>query len=651
MKVGKLIRHGLLLWRKACSDRVRSLCFVCLAVLMAWLSQNTVGSASDAPKRRSILFLFPQATSVPAYDILYDGVRNSIYEHLGEPLDIYAEYLDRERFPDESYQNRFFDLLCDKYKNKPIDLWIGIGHGMAELIDRSGKDLLHEVPAVLMGYQDPVRGAPFPEDRPRTTGVVADLDIKKTLDLAVSLQPETRKAFVVSGASPSDRWFEKVSRVALREYESRGELVYLTGLSTDEVVGQMEKLPPRSVVLFLQFNSDRNGDAFYSRDIIRIISETSDAPIYSLFSQQVGAGVVGGTMIDIQRAAEKAGELAARVLRGERPESIPIVRDDLLKTMFDWRQLKRHGIAENRLPEGSLVLYKELGVFEKYRWIVVGVITFILCQTILLVLLVRTNRNQKWTQKKLIEAESRYRQLLHLDRLSRLGQVTASLAHELNQPLSAILTTAQAGLRFLSAEQKDFALLRRIMENIVRDDKRAAGVVTNLRSMLGREKHLVEPVDLNVLLEEVVSILQGEAMLRKVAIERNLAESLPSITASPVTLRQVILNLLMNAFDAISLNPEDRRKVILQTKLVDGWVQVAVRDSGPGIQAEHPEQLFQPFYTTKGSGMGMGLAICNTIVKDHGGRIWAENAPGGGACFTFTLPVPQHEHEKNVYLH
>lgn len=340
-----------------------------------------------------------------------------------------------------------------------------------------------------------------------------------------------------------------------------------------------------------------------------------------------------------------------RILRGEQPESLSIVRDGLVNDMFDWRQLKRLGISESRLPEGSLVLYKELGFFEKYRWIIVGVITFILCQTILLVFLVHTNRKQKWTQKKLVEAESRYRQLLHADRLSRLGQVTASLAHELNQPLSAILTTAQAGLRFLSAEQKDFALLRRIMENIVRDDKRAAGVVTNLRSMVRREKHSVEPVDLNALLEEVVSILQGEAMLRKVAIERNLAESLPSITASAAALRQVILNLLMNAFDAMSLNPEDQRKVILQTKLVDRWVQVAVRDSGPGIQAENPEQLFQPFYTTKGSGMGMGLAICNTIVKDHGGRIWAENAPGGGACFTFTLPVPQHEHEKNVYLH
>ncbi len=192
--------------------------------------------------------------------------------------------------------------------------------------------------------------------------------------------------------------------------------------------------------------------------------------------------------------------------------------------------------------------------------------------------------------------------------------------------------------------------MRRIMENIVRDDKRATDVLTSLRSLVKREEKAEEQVAMNAVVEDVASILQSEAMLRNVTIERDLDEPLPLIIGDPTQLRQVILNLLMNAFDVMSFNPPHRRKVILRTRMVNQSVQVAVKDLGPGIEAERLELLFQPFYTTKDSGMGMGLAVSSAIVKEHGGRIWAENSPGGGACFTFTLPVPQDEHEGNVHL-
>ena len=651
MKKLEALRHGTLSWRRPRSTPIALVPFVCLVVLVAWPLLNTMVSATEMPTKKSVLFLFPQATGLPTHEILYNTIVETMRTHLSEPLDIYAEYLDRVRFPDESYQDRLFDLFCDKYRDKHIDLWIGIGQGTVDLVDKYGKGILLDTPAMILDYAAPhTRAAPW-QSRPRTTGVVAELDIRKNLELALSLHPDTKKVYVVSGTAPPDLALEKMARTVLQEHENRVEVVYLSGLTVKDLVDRLGNLPPQSVVLYLGVLRDGTGETFYSKDIVRVISKRTNTPIYSLFSPQVGEGVVGGHVINIERGGVTAGELAARILSGDRPESIPIVRDGVVSDIFDWRQLKRHGIAESKLPKGSLVLYKEWSFFEKHWWIVIGVILFIVWQTILLVFLVNANRKQDKTQKQLVESEGRYRQLLHADRISRIGQLTASLAHELNQPLAAILTSAQAGLRFLSAEEKDIGLLRRIMENIVKDDKRAAAVVTNLRSMVKLEKRLVAPVDLNALLEEVVSILQSEAMLRKVAIERDLDESLPTVTANPETLRQVILNLLMNAFDAMSSSPADQRKVILQTRAVDGSVHVALQDFGPGIQAENPEQLFQPFYTTKGSGMGMGLTICNTIVKDHGGRIWAENAPGGGARFTFTLPVPQDDHEGNTHLH
>jgi len=232
-----------------------------------------------------------------------------------------------------------------------------------------------------------------------------------------------------------------------------------------------------------------------------------------------------------------------------------------------------------------------------------------------------------------------------------LGQVIVSFVHDLNRPLTAILTSAQALLRFLNADEKDPGLMRRIMENIVRDDKRATDVLTSLRSLVKREEKAEEQVAMNAVVEDVASILQSEAMLRNVTIERDLDEPLPLIIGDPTQLRQVILNLLMNAFDVMSFNPPHRRKVILRTRMVNQSVQVAVKDLGPGIEAERLELLFQPFYTTKDSGMGMGLAVSSAIVKEHGGRIWAENNSGGGAIFCFSLPVPQNESEGNVHFY
>jgi len=249
------------------------------------------------------------------------------------------------------------------------------------------------------------------------------------------------------------------------------------------------------------------------------------------------------------------------------------------------------------------------------------------------------------TENKRAEAEAfqARSQLFQLDRLSRMGELTASLAHELNQPLAAILSNAQAGLRFLQSGKIDLDELREILQDITQDDQRAGSVIRSLRSMVKREEVERKPVILNNVLNDVVQIFHTESVFRNVRVETELDGSLPPVLGDKVQLQQVVLNLILNAADAMSENPPEQRKIILCTRVKDDRVRVTVRDFGAGVDQANLERIFEAFFTTKGAGLGMGLNICRAVVEAHGGRIRAENNPDRGATFVFELPAIRNQ--------
>jgi two-component system sensor kinase FixL len=248
-------------------------------------------------------------------------------------------------------------------------------------------------------------------------------------------------------------------------------------------------------------------------------------------------------------------------------------------------------------------------------------------------------------QRKRAEVEvARARaELFHVERSLRLNEMTASLAHELNQPLAAILSNAQAALRFLKSDKPDLNEFQEIIQDIISDDQRAGNVIRSLRSMVKREEVERNPVILNNVLNDVIQIFHTESIFRNVRVETELDGSLPPVLGDKVQLQQVVLNLILNAADAMSHNPPEHRQIILRTGVKDDRIRVTVRDFGLGIDKENLERIFEPFFTTKGAGLGMGLNICRSIVEAHGGRIWAENNPDRGATFVFELPIKGNE--------
>jgi C4-dicarboxylate-specific signal transduction histidine kinase len=231
-------------------------------------------------------------------------------------------------------------------------------------------------------------------------------------------------------------------------------------------------------------------------------------------------------------------------------------------------------------------------------------------------------------------------ELAYVNRVATMGQLAASIAHEINQPIAAIVTNGQAALRFLERKPPALEEVCHAIDQIVLDGKRAGDVIDRIRALIKKVPPRQDAVEINELIREVLALARGEVVKHAVSVQTQLSNDLPLIEADRVQLQQVILNLVMNAVEAMSNNGESPRELLISTgREGPSDVFVAVQDSGPGLNPESFNRLFDAFYTTKRDGLGMGLAICRSIVEAHGGRVWASHGAGPGAQFQFTLPV------------
>ncbi|MFL6577861.1 MAG: sensor histidine kinase [Povalibacter sp.] len=266
-----------------------------------------------------------------------------------------------------------------------------------------------------------------------------------------------------------------------------------------------------------------------------------------------------------------------------------------------------------------------------------GIIGLLILQTALIVLLLVQNRRHR---KEQVNSRRQQIDLTHAARLVLVGEMTASIAHEVCQPLGAILSNADAAEMLLAADPPELTDVRQILEAIRRDDLRAYEIVRNLRRLLAKREMSSEILDLNEVVTASLAVSASESAERGVTIKRTLDPTLPRVIGDPIHLQQVILNLLVNANESMMQVSRSERHLEISTALKGNKAAVVtVRDTGCGIPAESMPKLFDSFYTTKLEGMGLGLSIARTIVQSHGGQIWAETASPRGSVFNFTVPV------------
>ena len=253
------------------------------------------------------------------------------------------------------------------------------------------------------------------------------------------------------------------------------------------------------------------------------------------------------------------------------------------------------------------------------------------------------------TERKRAESEAResdrqhremQMELAHANRVATMGQLTASIAHEVKQPIAATMTNAQAALRFLSGPMMDLDEVRQILNDIVRDGNRAGEVVSRIRDLVRKAPPRRDHLEINGAVREVIELTRGEAAKNNVSVHTELADGLPLVHGDRVQLQQVLLNLIVNAIEAMSgLGERPRELWVSSGPAESSGVRVMVRDSGPGLASTNPERFFESFYTTKPSGLGLGLSICRSIVEAHGGRLWASANLPHGAILQFTVPA------------
>jgi signal transduction histidine kinase len=372
--------------------------------------------------------------------------------------------------------------------------------------------------------------------------------------------------------------------------------------------------------------------------VLADLHATANAPLFGSMSAYLGTGTVGGTLMSIDEVIRTSATTAARLLNGAAPKSVRVPLQLPGQPVFDWRELQRWDIPESRLPPGSVVRYRAPSLWAAHRGTVLSAAGVLALQSLLIVGLLHQRR-----ARRRAEIESRRNLALAADANRRVTvtALTGSIAHELGQPLNAILHNAQAGEMLVASNRATPETLREILGDIHKADLRATQIIDRHRAMLRNRQLDTKPIDIHAIVRESVALMAHDTKSKHIHVDVRLPPDPCFVVGDPVLLQQVVVNLVMNAMDAMAETPPERRRITVQNEVTQGHVEVSVRDAGTGLPASVDGKLFEPFVTTKTNGTGIGLAITSTIIEAHRGRITARNNPDGGATFAVTLRIAE----------
>jgi signal transduction histidine kinase/ABC-type uncharacterized transport system substrate-binding protein len=612
---------------------------ILLGLVFVFATANAFAAQDGEARAKRVLLISTGSRLSPGFAVVDQQIVQALRTIQPPRIDTYAENLDIVRFPGESSQRIFREYLAARYAEQPPDLVILVFVGTLGVAAHSITQVFPQTPVVVAGFtEEEIRPEQLGEF---VSGFVQRADAHAAFDLMLRLQPGLRRIVVVGGTSAGDRQKLEPIRAAAPAFANKVAIEFWDNLAMTELRRAVTALPTDSAILYTPLFRDAAGQTFVSADVGRWIGQSASVPVYLLVDQSFGTGAVGGMISTVEAFGERVGEHARRILTGTLPETIGFeVRRDSMP-IFDWRALQRWNISEDVLPPGSVVRFKPPSLWREYAWYIGGALVIMVLQsaTIVALILERRRRRRIDADRKIAERElqQQRRQLAHVGRISLMGELAASLAHELSQPLTAIFANAKAALRCL--ERGNSEQSKEALQELLNDQSRAAEVLRHMRGFVKKEAPVEHvPVDLAAVIREVVALVRSDAALQGVDVVCAIDPALRPLSGDRIQLQQVLLNLLLNALDAMTATPAGGI-ITITAATRDAVVEVAVSDHGHGLSAHDLERAFDPFYTTKQEGLGMGLSICRAIIRAHGGSLSAENNEHGGATFRFALPV------------
>jgi signal transduction histidine kinase len=471
------------------------------------------------------------------------------------------------------------------------------------------------------------------------TVVPVQIDYLRAIEHILQVLPDTERVTVVVGTSPIEQfWLEEIGK-AVKPLANRVAFTWTNTLSFDDLLEHAAALPPRSAIFWELMIVDGAGVVHEGNTALARLHAVSNAPIFSYDESFFGREIVGGPLLAVNDSSRQTAAAAVRILGGEKASDIKATVVKFSRPKYDWRELQRWAISETRLPPGSEVAFREPTAWQRYRWQITSIVLALLAQSAMITWLVveRFGRRRAETRSRKLSLE-----VMHLNRAAEAGALSASFAHDLGQPTVSIALNAQRVESLLSKDRPELGKIKEAVLDISRANDHAAAIIKRFGKLFRRrsETDIQQQTDLNVVIADVFSILATEANHRRVALLAEGHRGPLLVSADPIHVLQVLLNLTTNAMDAMANNRSDTRRVVVRTAMhVNSKVEVVVNDSGPGIPEQVIDEIFDTFYTTKEHGTGLGLSIARTIIETYGGKIWAENRAEGGAAFHFTVPL------------
>ncbi|MGC1704185.1 MAG: ATP-binding protein, partial [Pseudolabrys sp.] len=549
------------------------------------------------------------------------------------PLDITEHSLVTARSPDEDPEAPFVEYLRALFAKRPLDLIVSIGAPAANFVQRHRPRLFATTPMVFTAVDQ--RRVQYSSLTANDAVVALRINYLSAFENILQVLPDTKDVIVVVGTSPIEKFWKEAIGKEVEPLADRIKLSWTDESSFEALLKQASALPRHTAIFWELMIVDAAGVVHEGDVPLTRLHAVANAPIFSYDESFFGNAIVGGPLLLAADTGRLTAAATIRILNGEKPGEIRTLVQ-FASPVFDWREMRRWGISESRLPAGSEVLFRSPTAWEQYRWQVLIIAAVILTQTLLILGLLYEHQRRRRAE---VQSLQRMAELAHLNRVATAGELSASIAHEVKQPLAAVVAQSSAALRWLAHTTPDLNEARAALKKIVFAGNRASEIVDNLRSMFRKESSARRPLDINDLITDVIGLTSHEAQKHGILVHTTFSEApKPQTLGDQAQLEQVFLNLVMNAIEAMNSSKSDHRVLELKTSVNEGHeVLVTVADSGPGVDAENLEKIFDAFFTTKPDGMGMGLSICRSIIESHGGRLWA--LPGDpGLIFCVSLP-------------
>jgi signal transduction histidine kinase len=592
-------------------------------------------SSADTAETKRVMLLHSFGRDFKPWSDYARSIREELERQSRWPLDITDHSLVTARSSDEDPEPAFVEYLRALFAKRPLDLVVSIGAPATAFVQRHRERLFAATPMVLTAVEQ--RRIQWSRLTANDAAVPVWINYRAAFENILQVLPATKNIIVVVGTSPIEKFWKDAIGKEAEPLAGRIAFSWTDHLSFGDLLKQAAALPPNTTIFWELMIVDGAGVIHEGSAPLKRLHAVSSAPIFSYDESFFGGEIVGGPLLRVVDTSRQTAAVAIRILGGEKAGDIKIPPVAFARPQFDWREMRRWGIDESSLPPGSLVLYREPTMWHRYRVQIIAVVALLLLQGALIAWLLYEHWRRQDVEARSIQQVT---ELARMNRLATAGQLSASIAHEIRQPLAAIASSGSAGLNWLNKRVPDLEEVRIALQTVVRQSHRADDVIKGVRAMFSHDSTVWTKVNLNEIVEQVLALMSRNIAATSIRLNTKLTDNPPPLVmADPVQLQQLVLNLIMNAVEAMTESDRGARMLNIETRFDQtGSVVLTIADSGPGFDAKVAANLFSPFLTTKARGMGMGLSICKSIVERHGGQLTVASIEPHGALLTIMLP-------------